>query len=333
MEICGKCGVPFITAYEYTEIFSLEQKWMCPNCFKIKEEHSSLKEVFSLDQVSTSSSKNGSHIQQPLLIVFDLDETLVNSIPTRFVKSKYCSKYISHRLDDDVTRTFLRPFAIELLQLINERGIPIAIWSVGQKPYVLNVTNWLQNLIGFQFFRVLHREHCKPKIINSNGVNIIVKANTKPLRSEFPEADFQHVILIDDKLENAYKNKNKFCLVPPFEVRGDDKGKTHANYFRFLVDALEKVSSITPSHFVHFSIPKESAMNIHTLQSDAASWLHKLRCAIKNKVPTIGIYHKKSDSLPMSAIKHYAGRHLQEIILTDPRTYEIRLQFDHDNKI
>jgi TFIIF-interacting CTD phosphatase-like protein len=166
-------------------------------------------------------------------IVFDLDETLVSTIPRYFVKSKYCKKYKNFIFDKNY-RVFIRPYVIEFLNYLLENNFKIYIFSRGETNYVNEVARFIEENINGKFTKIYSLPDCLPYWTPSEITYL------KPLKKYFNDSD--NVILIDDNPENETYNEGNFLLCQEFNLA--KKVKNEYLYFSKLLKQIKENKNI-----------------------------------------------------------------------------------------
>ena len=142
-------------------------------------------------------------------IVFDLDQTLIDSIPISQVISD--SRYHYSDLDTFPIGTeyiaFVRPFARQFIQQAIDHGNDISIWTRANKEYAYDVARWFMNNVDGLTFKYIY---CRDKCPIISGIQ------RKPL--SYIDGD----LLIDDNPENELSNEDRFLQCEEFYALNSD---------------------------------------------------------------------------------------------------------------
>lgn len=146
------------------------------------------------------------------LCVFDLDECLVHA-------EKFMFEGAVRLKGSPMFYVKLRPNARRLLEKTSEIS-DIAIWSAGTCNYVFSVVAQFFSGLNFRFIwtikNCLYEQITLKDDPNKEGATLVVRDFYKPLSkvAEHCRVSIKSIIAIDDRAENAKKNKQNLLHVP-----------------------------------------------------------------------------------------------------------------------
>jgi len=175
-------------------------------------------------------------VNNKLLIIFDIDDTLIKSFFSNFISSYKNTEFIIAKNNKDYIIFLVRKYARFLLDYCF-KYLNVGFWSNGKKNYVSSVLNKLLSKDQYKKTKfILSKNNIKNNNIEYIDIlskNKIVVPNIndnfiKPLDTLFNHNYFKNIckmnktILIDDNLSHIAVNPNNSLLVPKFSYAEND---------------------------------------------------------------------------------------------------------------
>ena len=140
--------------------------------------------------------------KQRILVVFDLDNTLIDSNNTT-VQSPLQSFEVA--VEGQRWRTYIRPHVYDFFSTLTRHGIKYAVWTAGVKEYARKVVKGIQSRGKFSPVFVWSRS--ETSLVHGNYVKDMRKA-----------ARYGKVVLLDDSMHHTmyFNNETRVQTVPLF---------------------------------------------------------------------------------------------------------------------
>lgn len=199
----------------------------------------------------SSSESKSLKSSKSLLVVFDIDETLIQFIPKKYESLWEQRKNAFHPdqyHNDKGSIIIFRPFLKELFSYLQkDKFFKVALWTLSEREYCEDIASILTRHFGLKsdFF------------ISKKGYEDTEDANPKELRllwEEFPQYNKFNTVLIDDRYANMNHsiNRENGIAIQPFAPFGTDKKREliseteftmqlQDNVFEHLIDIFEKI--------------------------------------------------------------------------------------------
>eukprot|EP01125_Pyxidicula_operculata_P008585 TRINITY_DN2874_c0_g1_i1.p2 TRINITY_DN2874_c0_g1~~TRINITY_DN2874_c0_g1_i1.p2 ORF type:complete len:430 (-),score=103.12 TRINITY_DN2874_c0_g1_i1:906-2195(-) len=164
-------------------------------------------------------------VRKKMHVVFDLDETLVYTTPIVKQQSKPKTRSYSTSLS---TRSFvlgkcivnIRPYALELLQKLQESDFPVYVLSSSPEEYCFSVCDYLNTFSTRDKPYIVNCSSCR--INTMNGVYIMKKHFNQVLP---PGTDINHAIAVDNHRKAWERSvRDQVMCIPDYDTM-DPEGK------------------------------------------------------------------------------------------------------------
>ena len=143
--------------------------------------------------MSPRDENNGAHQSYHSLIIFDLDQTLVDTIcyhKDTDIKTSNYDHIFEH--EQVIYKVSVRPKVKEFLKLLLENKYELAIFSKGTKVYVHQIISHIFNDIPWKF--IWTHDECYDGTKNLSYVTTL-----------YPQYTHRNMLLIDDSIVNCQK--------------------------------------------------------------------------------------------------------------------------------
>lgn len=153
---------------------------------------------------------------QKSVLVLDLDETLVHTVPKGTLVSR-TGKPNYYLWDGSMG--FIRPGLKEFLSYVQRSFTHVGIWTAADARYASYIVEHVLKPLGFRPKFILAGHHCE--IVRYNGVLIRIK----PLRTLWSRAEYnwlgatpENTVVVDDRPETASANSGNLFQIPQFSL-------------------------------------------------------------------------------------------------------------------
>ena len=168
-------------------------------------------------------------MSKELLVVFDIDETLIH-----FVSHRYTDLYFNLPVEEqakfDIVRDgeniiILRPYLQELFDFYKKNpNIKVALWTYSEQEYAYNIRDILSETLGLgeDFFLFAYGAE---DMINEDGDEDDYPKNLEKVYRDFPSFNVFNTFIVDDAPGNIKHeiNRENCLLIQPFAPFSVDK--------------------------------------------------------------------------------------------------------------
>jgi hypothetical protein len=205
--------------------------------------------------MSSSSSKTSAKSSKSLLVVFDIDETLLQFIPKKYA-SIWEQRESAFRPEQYVVKggniIIFRPWLEDLFAYLqkNRKFFKVALWTLSEREYCDDIATVLTNRFGLRSNFFLSK-----KGYEDNDEDAPPKDLTQFWR-EYPQYNTFNTVLIDDRYANMNHaiNRRNGIAIQPFAPFGTEKQREllpesefamqlRDDVFKNLIDILEKMKA------------------------------------------------------------------------------------------
>jgi HAD superfamily phosphatase (TIGR01681 family) len=157
---------------------------------------------------------------KPSIVVLDLDETLVTSIPAAPDELEQMSVkhpnsfFVNCASPNGISLVRKRKHVDHFISELKRNGKIIVVWSAGTEVYVKTVCNILFGRDCLDFILTGNHFHQFGK---KKDISVLGKHNV------VPNFNLNDAVLIDDRASNGADNPNHIIVVKPFEGEEDDE--------------------------------------------------------------------------------------------------------------
>ena len=160
--------------------------------------------------------------KQIILVVFDLDNTLIHSNNTT-VHSSLQSFRVA--VEDERWSTYIRPYVFDFFKMLTKHGIKYAVWTAGVKEYAKQVVKGIQS-----------RGEFHPAFVWSRSETSLVHGNyVKDMRKV---VGYGQAVLLDDSMHHNmyFSNETRVQTVPLFVA-----SRPHDDFFHYLTKVTSRL--------------------------------------------------------------------------------------------
>jgi hypothetical protein len=168
-------------------------------------------------------------MSKELLVVFDIDETLIH-----FISHHYTNLFLDLPIDvqekfkyirDNNNIVLFRPYLQELFNYYMETpNIRVALWTYSEQEYAYHIQRLLIEILGLpeDFFLFAYGAE---DMINEDGDEDDYPKNLEKVYRDFPSFNIYNTFIVDDAPGNIRHeiNKNNCLLIQPFAPFSVDK--------------------------------------------------------------------------------------------------------------
>ena len=178
----------------------------------------------------------GPNIMSSLLLIFDLDRTLILS-GAKNEDETLPGFWMSLKEPDSKYYVHIRPFALELLEWMVTNSRPFGIWTAATREYAVAVLTGLFGAIGITDWRskilTLRTRASAYKLDDGTYVK-----NLSLVRKSF---NIKDVMLVDDDPVHGRlpSNRNSVIQAPPFTIKEGQKGNHDDMFLKQFLHAVQ----------------------------------------------------------------------------------------------
>lgn len=180
-----------------------------------------------------------------LLVVFDIDETLIQFISKSNIRvfndarAELDRKGVEYAMDNNNHVVLFRPYLKEVFELIKSDNFFVpAIWTYSDQEYADNIAAILTEKYGLSenFFKF---------VWSSDHIDEDYAKNLQQVWAEYPEFNKFNTILVDDRYANMAHthNKDNGVFIQAFAPFGTEKKREKVVMKRFNDDTFDKLKT------------------------------------------------------------------------------------------
>lgn len=150
-----------------------------------------------------------------LLVILDIDNTLVHTLPNKFIIEEWKNDFNTYCYDDQTI--FLRPHLIKFLDdVFKLDNVKFGVFTAGSESYANTICNFLfkDKKLEFLLSRFDYID-CYQKTNKFKDINYVL--------NRYPEFKDYKVVIIDDHPFVKQSNPDDCYFIPAFSVLNDPK--------------------------------------------------------------------------------------------------------------